>query len=37
MYTGKKYHLSEMKETMKYEYERYLRKKDKELDDETEI
>ena len=31
------YHLSEMKETMKYEYERYLRKKDKEQDDETEI
>ena len=31
------YHLSEMRETMKYEYERYLRKNDKEQDDETEI
>ncbi|MBR3657536.1 MAG: radical SAM protein [Prevotella sp.] len=31
------YLLSEMKDTMKYEYERYLRKSDKEQDDETEI
>ena len=31
------YLLSEMKDTMKYEYERYLRKNDKEQDDETEI
>ena len=31
------YHLSAMRETMKYEYERYLHKKDKEQDDETEI
>ena len=35
---GKQQYLfSEMKDTMKYEYERYLRKKDKEQDDETEI
>lgn len=33
----RQYHLSEMKDTMKYEYERYLRKNDKEQDDETEI
>ena len=31
------YLLSEMKDTMKYEYERYLRKNDKEQEDETEI
>ena len=31
------YHLSEMRDTMKYEYERYLRKNDKEQEDETEI
>ena len=31
------YRLSAMRETMKYEYERYLHKKDKEQDDETEI
>jgi len=31
------YLLSAMRETMKYEYERYLRKNDKEQDDETEI
>jgi radical SAM protein with 4Fe4S-binding SPASM domain len=31
------YHLSAMRETMKYEYERYLHKNDKEQDDETEI
>ena len=33
----RQYHLSAMRETMKYEYERYLRKNDKEQDDETEI
>jgi hypothetical protein len=33
----RQYRLSQMKDTMKYEYERYLRKKDKEQDDETEI
>ena len=31
------YLLSKMKDTMKYEYERYLHKNDKEQDDETEI
>ena len=31
------YRLSAMRETMKYEYERYLHKNDKEQDDETEI
>ena len=34
---NRQYHLSAMRETMKYEYERYLRKSDKEQDDETEI
>ena len=35
---NRQYHLSAMRETMKYEYERYLRKNDKEeQDDETEI
>ena len=34
---NRQYRLSEMKDTMKYEYERYLRKSDKEQDDETEI
>ena len=34
---NRQYRLSEMKDTMKYEYERYLRKNDKEQDDETEI
>jgi len=34
---NQQYRLSEMKETMKYEYERYLHKNDKEQDDETEI
>ena len=34
---NRQYHLSAMRETMKYEYERYLHKNDKEQDDETEI
>jgi len=34
---NQQYRLSAMRETMKYEYERYLRKNDKEQDDETEI
>ena len=34
---SQQYRLFEMRETMKYEYERYLRKKDKEQEDETEI
>ena len=34
---NRQYRLSEMKDTMKYEYERYLCKSDKEQDDETEI
>jgi len=34
---NQQYRLSAMRETMKYEYERYLRKSDKEQDDETEI
>jgi len=34
---NQQYRLSAMKDTMKYEYERYLRKNDKEQEDETEI
>ena len=34
---NQQYRLSEMRESMKYEYERYLHKNDKEQDDETEI
>ena len=34
---NRQYRLSQMKESMKYEYERYLHKNDKEQDDETEI
>ena len=34
---NQQYRLSAMRETMKYEYERYLHKNDKEQDDETEI
>jgi hypothetical protein len=34
---SQQYRLFEMRETMKYEYERYLRKNDKEQEDETEI
>ena len=34
---NQQYRLSAMRETMKYEYERYLRKSDKEQEDETEI